>query len=181
MTSADESIISMRVNGNLVQLVERPGEMLSDLLRYRLGLTGTKIGCNESECGACTVLVNGRPVLSCSFPAKRAEGCDVITIEGLAIKGKSMDVKVLHPLQEAFIRYGAVQCGFCIPGQIMTAYGLLKESPDPSEEHIKSALKDTLCRCGGYSAIIQAIQAAATSIRTGNPVESPVIEESHNP
>ncbi|MEJ5313973.1 MAG: molybdopterin cofactor-binding domain-containing protein [Anaerolinea sp.] len=165
------------VNGKEVSLAVRPGEMLADVLRYRLGLTGTKIGCNEAECGACTVLVDGEAVLSCTFPAVKAHGRRVTTIEGLATPGRDPDVKILHPLQQAFVLYGAVQCGFCTPGQIMTAYALLEKNPAASEEEIRHALKDTLCRCGSYSAILQAIQAAGKAILTGQPVQPPEVPE----
>jgi aerobic-type carbon monoxide dehydrogenase small subunit (CoxS/CutS family) len=142
--------ISLIVNGKSYHVAEKPGEMLSDLLRYRLGLTGTKIACNEAECGACTVILDGEPVLSCTYPAVKADGKTILTIEGLtnqfAVTLKQPDSAELHPLQKAFIQHGAVQCGFCIPGQIMTAYALLQRNPDPSEEEIKVALKDTLCR-----------------------------------
>src|SRR5512139_450173 len=119
--------MQIKVNGKEYHCDPLPGEMLSDLLRERFGLTGTKIGCNEAECGACTVLVDGSPVLSCVYPSARADGKQVITVEGLA---RQMDLQArmpegqtgLHPLQQAFIAYGAVQCGFCIPGQLMTAY-----------------------------------------------------------
>ncbi len=173
------------VNGQEVDLPVVPGEMLSDLLRYRLGLTGTKIGCNEMECGACTVLVDGEPVLSCSYPAVRVQGKHVLTIEGLAKTvdwgQKSPSEEALHPLQEAFIKYGALQCGFCTPGQIMTSYALLLRNPEPSDEDIKTALKDTLCRCGAYPAILQAIKAAAKAIKTGTPVEAPQIPPAAKP
>src|SRR5512143_1473626 len=126
------------VNGKIVILDPQPGEMLVDLLRQRLGLTGTKVGCNEAECGACTVLVDGEPVLSCTYPAARALGRQVITVEGLAALTPSVasqDTRVqvgrLHPLQEAFVLHGAVQCGFCIPGQLVAAYALLNRTPDP--------------------------------------------------
>ncbi|WP_054522262.1 molybdopterin-dependent oxidoreductase [Thermanaerothrix daxensis] len=173
------------VNGQEVDLPVVPGEMLSDLLRYRLGLTGTKIGCNEMECGACTVLVDGEPILSCSYPAVRAQGKHVLTIEGLskAVEetAKASTEESLHPLQEAFIKYGALQCGFCTPGQIMTSYALLLRNPEPSDEDIKTALKDTLCRCGAYPAILQAIKAAAKAMRTGSPVEPPAIPPASKP
>ncbi|MGB9897209.1 molybdopterin-dependent oxidoreductase [Thermanaerothrix sp.] len=173
------------VNGQEVDLPVVPGEMLSDLLRYRLGLTGTKIGCNEMECGACTVLVDGEPVLSCSYPAVRVQGKHVLTIEGLAKTmdwgQKSPSEEALHPLQEAFIKYGALQCGFCTPGQIMTSYALLLRKPEPSDEDIKTALKDTLCRCGAYPAILQAIKAAAKAMKTGTPVEAPQIPPAAKP
>lgn len=156
------------------------GEMLSDLLRERLRLTGTKIGCNESECGACTVVIDGEPVLSCSYPAVKAHGKKITTIEGLAkhVGDNGNSYTVLHPLQEAFIDYGAVQCGFCIPGQIMTSYALLEKNSNPEVKDIKYALKDTLCRCAGYPSIIGAIQAASESITSGKPVISPVIQTS---
>ena len=171
------------INGQSVAIEPLPGEMLSDLLRERLGLTGTKIGCNEAECGACTVLVDGQPVLSCVFPAARADGKNILTIEGLAslipqsidaVEGADDRARLtLHPLQEAFIQHGAVQCGFCIPGQIITAYALLQSRPEPSEADIRYALKDTLCRCAGYPTIIRAIQAAAHAVRTGEPLSAP--------
>jgi len=170
--------MELTVNGNQVSLEPLPGEMLSDLLRQRLSLTGTKIGCNESECGACTVLVDGEPVLACTYPSAKAAGRDVLTIEGLAQGAAVSHVEdegfaQLHPLQQAFVLYGAVQCGFCIPGQIMTSYALLKRYPDPSEAQIRHALKDTLCRCAGYPTIIRAIHAAAEADRLGMPVAPP--------
>lgn len=164
--------MKLTVNGDEFTIDSLPGEMLSDLLRERLHLIGTKIGCNESECGACTVLVDGNPVLSCSYPAARAAGRRVTTIEGLALHDASDDVS-LHPLQQAFIDYGAVQCGFCIPGQLVTAYALLQKNPEPSDADIRRALKDTLCRCAGYPTIIAAIQAAAYALRTGQPIPPP--------
>ena len=153
--------ISLTVNGIKHTLESIPGETLSDLLRNRLRLTGTKIGCGEAECGACTVLVDGEPIMSCVYPAERADGKIIVTIEGLATltptplpQGEGQGVREkLHPLQEAFIEHGAVQCGFCIPGQIMTAYALLKRNPNPNSEEIRFALKDTLCRCAGYPTI----------------------------
>ncbi len=155
------------VNGQPVSLEARPDEMLADVLRYRLGLTGTKIGCNESECGACTVLVDGVPVLACNYPAVKAIGCQVRTIEGIGRDGH------LHPVQEAFVHFGAVQCGFCTPGMIMSAIALLARSPEPSEAEIRHALKGNLCRCGSYPAVIRAVQAAARALRTGEPVSMP--------
>ena len=151
----------------------------------RLQLTGTKIGCEESECGTCTVLVDGEPILSCMYPAARANGKKILTIEGLAGNAEAQpDARaagILHPLQQAFITYGAVQCGFCIPGQIMTAYALLASNPNPNREDIRSALKDTLCRCAGYPAIEGAILAAAESMRTGAPIRPPSTVESVRP
>jgi selenium-dependent xanthine dehydrogenase len=164
---SDPVPLSLTVNGVKVHLECGPAEMLADVLRVRLGLTGTKVGCGEAECGACTVLVDDLPVLSCSYPAMKAEGRSVVTIEGLAPEGG------LHPLQEAFRLHGAVQCGFCIPGQIMTAAALLRRNPDPAPHEIREALKDTLCRCAGYPKIESAIRAAAHSLRTGEPVAGP--------
>ena len=143
------------------------GEMLADVLRYRLGLTGTKISCEESECGVCTVLIDGEPILSCNYPALKAQGKKVQTIEGLAQHGD------LHPVQEAFVKHGAVQCGFCTPGQIMTATALLDKNPEPSDKDIEYALNDTLCRCGTYPMIIKAIHAAAEKINHNKPIEYP--------
>jgi selenium-dependent xanthine dehydrogenase len=158
------------VNNQEHSLEIEVSEMLADVLRYRLGLTGTKISCGESECGVCTVLVDGEPILSCNYPALKADGKHVTTIEGLA------EGEVLHPVQEAFIKHGAVQCGFCTPGQIMTAAALLKEKPDPTDKDIEYALNDTLCRCGTYPMITKAIHAAADKINSGKPIEFPTFD-----
>lgn len=170
----------IKVNDRWYELPEVPGEMLAELLRYRLRLTGTKIGCNEAECGACTVLVDGEAVLSCTYPAVKAEGKEVLTIEGLAevnvLEGgisQHLSLEKLHPLQQAFILYGAVQCGFCIPGQIMTSYALLQNNPSPSEADVRQALKDTLCRCGGYPSILRAVLSAARSMQGGEAISLP--------
>ena len=171
--------LTLNVNGQVYTLAPVAGETLSDLLRHRLRLTGTKIACEESECGACTVLVDGEPILSCMYPAERADGKEIVTIEGLAQRVNA-ELK-LHPLQEAFVEHGAVQCGFCIPGQIMTAYALLVRNHNPSQEEIRVALKDTLCRCAGYPTIENAILAAARSLRTGEPVSRPNIPDSIHP
>ncbi len=163
--------ISFTVNGTKHTIDPVPGETLSTLLRERLRLTGTKIGCEEAECGACTVLVDGEPMMSCVYPAERADGKTIVTIEGLA--QRVHEEMKLHPLQEAFVEQGAVQCGFCIPGQIMTAYALIKRNPNPNSDDIRFALKDTLCRCAGYPSIENAIIAAAEALRTGEPVQKP--------
>jgi len=176
MNELELSEIRFEVNGKPVVIAVKPGEMLADLLRERLGLTGTKIGCNEAECGACTVLLDGQPVLSCSYPAVRAHGHQIITVEGLAALARTGEA--LHPLQEAFVAHGAVQCGFCIPGQLMTAYGLLLNNPDPDSATIRHAFKDTLCRCAGYPTIEGAILAAASAMKTGQPVEPPEVSAS---
>lgn len=183
--NADRGSLNLVVNGKSRSLPILAGETLASLLRDRLRLTGTKIGCEESECGTCTVLVDGEPVLSCMYPAARADGKQVLTIEGLSNSmelGEVADpVDALHPLQQAFITYGAVQCGFCIPGQIMTSHALLQHHPNPSSADVRYALKDTLCRCAGYPAIEGAILAASESIRTGRPVRPPEIAESSRP
>lgn len=175
--------LNFTVNGQPAEVEVGENEYLSDVLRYRLGLTGTKIGCNEAECGTCTVLVNGAAVLSCVYPALKAGGTAVLTVEGLAATwnhtngnrgapggAASAASDGLHPLQEAFVRGGAVQCGFCIPGILLMAKALLDENPEPSEHDIKVALKDTYCRCAAYTFITDAIQAAAKTIRTGEPL-----------
>ena len=180
-----------RLNGKPIEIESHPSEMLSDLLRGRLGLTGTKIGCNEAECGTCTVLIDGEPVLACVYPSAKAEGKHITTIEGLvshtplpeaheASVGGELKQE-LHPLQRAFVEYGAVQCGFCIPGQLMTAHALLDGNPEPSEDEIRHALKDTFCRCAGYPTIINAIQSAAHEMRTGERVSTVSISESESP
>ncbi|HET7011689.1 MAG TPA: molybdopterin cofactor-binding domain-containing protein [Anaerolineales bacterium] len=172
MDKVETAELRFEVNGRHLAVRVAANEMLSDVLRERLGLTGTKVGCNEAECGSCTVLLDGEPVLSCTLPAVKVAGRRVRTIEGLALSDR------LHPVQEAFVKYGAVQCGFCIPGQIMTAAALLERNPEPSETDIRVALKDTLCRCGGYPTILRAVQAAAVSLQTGKPVAPPTMETS---
>jgi xanthine dehydrogenase molybdenum-binding subunit len=159
------------VNDVAVDVEPAPGEMLSTLLRERLGLTGTKVGCNEAECGICTVLLDNEPVLSCTLPAPKAANRHVRTIEGVATN------EGLHPLQEAFVVHGAVQCGFCIPGQIMAALPLLEENPNASDEEIRQALKDTLCRCAGYPTIVRAVQAAGAKMDHGAAIEPPKLAE----
>jgi selenium-dependent xanthine dehydrogenase len=171
-----EKQLSLIVNNKQYSLPPIPGETLSALLRQRLHLTGTKIGCGEGVCGACTVLVDGKPILSCVFPAERSDGKTILTIEGLA-RQVNQEMR-LHPLQEAFAKFGAVQCGFCTPGQIMTAYALLKRNPNPTREEIRLALKNRLCRCAGYLSIENAILAAARSLLTGEPITSPPISDS---
>ena len=162
------------LNGKQITVEPQPGEMLVDLLREQLDLTGTKVGCNEAECGSCTVVVDGEAVLACAYPAAKAVGRSVVTIEGLSQPEVETNGRgeQLHPLQQAFIEYGSVQCGFCIPGQIMTSYALLEQDPNPDEETIRHALKDTLCRCAGYPSILNAVKAAGETMRSGKPVGS---------
>jgi len=175
------SRIDLNINGKLYPVEMSPGESLAHVLRERLSLTGTKIGCNEDECGSCTVLVDGDPVLSCNYPAIRANGKRILTIEGLAGLTAENGSQDLHPLQQAFVEYGAVQCGFCIPGQLMTAAALLIKNPNPTSAMIRHELKDTLCRCAGYPTIEAAILAAAKSIRDGTPIEPLAIQISGEP
>ncbi len=166
------STLTFTLNDAPTTVEVRDNETLAEVLRYRLGLTGTKIGCNEAECGACSVLVNGLPIDSCLYPALKAQGASVQTVEGLAPEWRRAtgDPAALHPLQEAFVQGGVPQCGFCIPGVLMTAKGLLDRNPTPSDADVRAALKDTYCRCAGYSFILHAIQAAGERVqaqRTG--------------
>ena len=147
--------LTMTLNGQEVTVEVEPSDLLAYVLRDKLGLTGTKTGCDEGECGACTVILDGQAVDSCLLPAMKADGCEVVTIEGLAKDGE------LDPLQQAFIDRGAVQCGYCTPGLLMSARALLDENPQPSEQEIKDAIAGNLCRCTGYLKIIEAIKEAA--------------------
>lgn len=144
--------IRFKINGKNITLEIKSNELLLDLLRNRLGLKGTKKGCGTGECGACTVLVNGEPVNSCILLAIKVDGKEITTIEDLKKEGS------LSKLQKAFIKYGALQCGFCGPGMLMSAKALLDRNPNPSKEEIKVALSGNLCRCTGYAKIIEAIQ-----------------------
>jgi len=143
--------MQLSVNGQQVQVSVGGSETLLDCLRNQLGLTGTKKGCDQGDCGACTVLVDGTPVNSCLMLAVEADGREITTIEGLAQEDG------LHPLQEAFISHNAVQCGFCTPGMVLSAKALLDENPSPTEEEIRRALAGNLCRCTGYAKIVQAV------------------------
>ena len=151
--------IRLTVNGRHVERETDAQTRLLDLLREDLALTGTKEGCGEGECGACTVLIDGRAVNSCLVLAVQADGKTVLTIEGLA-QGEA-----LHPIQQAFVEQGGVQCGFCTPGFIMSTYALLQENPSPSDEEILTALEGNLCRCTGYTKIVEAVRAAAERLR----------------
>ena len=192
-------ILHITVNGAPHTLDIPPSRFLAEVLRYDLGLTGTKIGCNEAECGACTVIVNGHSVDSCIFPAFKAQGAEVMTIEGVAAawrEQKSLNLSIsqspeierlrdyaieeLHPLQEAFVTHGATQCGFCTPGFIMQSKTLLDRTDHPTDDEIKHCLKDTACRCTGYAAIISSVKAAAEQMRTGH-LPPPVLPEAEAP
>jgi carbon-monoxide dehydrogenase small subunit len=147
--------IQFEVNGKEVLLEVEPDELLIDVLRDHLGLKGTKAGCRAGECGACSVILNGRVVTSCLIPAMKADGGKIHTVEGLENEGK------LHPLQKAFVEAGAIQCGFCTPGMLLSAKNLLDQNPQPTTEEIKVAISGVLCRCTGYQKIIQAIHSAS--------------------
>ena len=147
--------ITVTVNGRREYLTVPSHMTLLQMLREKLALTGTKNGCAAGECGACTVLVDGEPVNSCMMLALEADGCEVITVEGLVEDGQ------LSPLQQAFVDHNAVQCGFCTPGMLASAHALLKRNPHPSEQEIREALVGNLCRCTGYLRIVQAVQSAA--------------------
>jgi aerobic-type carbon monoxide dehydrogenase small subunit (CoxS/CutS family) len=189
--------LHLTVNGAPHTLDVPPGRFLAEVLRYDLGLTGAKIGCNEAECGACTVIVNGRSVDSCIFPAFKAQGAEVLTIEGVAATWQEqkspisnlqsqadgdqrLEIGDLHPLQQAFVTHGATQCGFCTPGFIMQAKTLLDRTDDPSDDEIKHCLKDTYCRCTGYAAIVSSVKAAAEKMRTGH-LPPPVLPAAEAP
>lgn len=148
-------IINIIVNGEPNEVAVNPEQTLLEVLREELGLTGTKKGCNQGECGACTVLVDGKPVSSCLVLAVSVNGKSISTIEGLSRNGH------LHPLQEAFVKLGAIQCGFCTPGMLLAAKYLLENNPLPSEQEIKEAIAGNICRCTGYVKIIEAISAVA--------------------
>jgi carbon-monoxide dehydrogenase small subunit len=152
--------VSMTVNGRTVTRDIEPRTLLVDFLRQHLDLTGTHVGCDTSQCGACVVHLNGQSVKSCTVLALQATGSQVTTIEGLARDGE------LHPMQAAFREHHGLQCGFCTPGMIMSAVDLVKRNPDPSEEEIREWLEGNLCRCTGYHNIVKAISAAAAQMRS---------------
>jgi len=157
MSKPDEKKqLHMTVNGRSVDLSVKPSWTLLYVLREELGLTGTKKGCEQGDCGACTVLLDGLPVNACLVLALQAEGCAVETIEGLGT------AENLHPLQESFLENGAVQCGYCTPGTLMSASALLRDNPSPSLDEIRRGISGNLCRCTGYTKIVKAIQHAAS-------------------
>jgi carbon-monoxide dehydrogenase small subunit len=149
-------ILNFTLNGEPIQVEIEPHLTLLQLLREKLELTGTKEGCGMGECGACTVLLDGKTVNSCIFPAVEAEGKSITTIEGIA-DGKGG----LHPIQKAFVEHGAIQCGFCTPGMVLSVKALLDEVPKPTEEEIRNGIAGNLCRCTGYLQIVQAVKAAS--------------------
>ena len=160
--------ISLTVNGSPRDLEVEPRRLLVQAIREDLGLTGTHVGCDTSQCGACTVHLDGRAVKSCSMLAVQADGAEVTTIEGLAQDGQ------LHPIQNAFWEKHGLQCGFCTPGMIMAAADLLKNDADPSDEEIRHAIEGNFCRCTGYQNIVAAIREAAAVLREGTSAPTPV-------
>jgi carbon-monoxide dehydrogenase small subunit len=156
-----EETIKFQLNGKKTEAMIDPTQTLLWVLRNHFGLTGTKFGCGMGFCGACTVLIDNEPVRSCQLSVGDAAGKNVVTIEGLAINGK------LHPVQEAFVKYDALQCGYCTPGMIMNAAGLLIKNPAPSVQEIKAGMENNLCRCGAHMRIIEAVQAASKEMKGG--------------
>ena len=150
---------SLKINGEVYETDAEPSESLLDVLRENLRLTGAKKGCNEAECGSCTVMLDGRPVVSCLVLIGDARERDIITIEGLPSDGKP------HPIQLQMVNRGGIQCGYCTPGIIMSAYALLQETLNPTDEEIKFAISGNICRCTGYNKIVEAVQAAASDLR----------------
>lgn len=157
-----KEILNFTVNGEVVSLAVEPHWTLLDVLRDQLDLTGAKEGCGMGECGACTVIMNGKTVNSCITPALEAEGADILTIEGLLTEDGR-----LSPIQLAFVEHGGVQCGFCTPGMILSAKSLLDENPDPTEDDVRSGLAGNICRCTGYTQIVEAVLAAARQEQEG--------------
>jgi len=152
--------VKMTVNGRAVEALAEPRTLLIHFLREDLALTGPHIGCETSHCGACTVDMNGRSVKACTVFAVQADGAEITTIEGLADPRSG-----LHPVQQAFVDHGAIQCGFCTPGMILSTKALLDENPDPTDDEIQEALLGNLCRCTGYVQILEAVRAAAAALR----------------
>ncbi len=150
-----KQLIELRVNGEIYEIAVQPWRTLLEVLREDIGLTGAKRGCDEGDCGACTVILDGKPVASCLVLAIEAQGKDILTIEGLAENGQ------LHPLQSVFVEHGAIQCGFCSPGMILSAKALLDKNPKPTEEEVRRGISGNLCRCTGYAKIVEAILAAS--------------------
>ena len=159
-TNYKKTLIELRVNGDLTQVAVFPWRTLNRVLREELNLTGTKLGCGTGDCGACTVLLDGRAVNSCLTLAVEAAGHDILTVEGLAPSGEE-----LHPIQRAFVEHGAIQCGFCTAGMELATADLLRRTPDPTEAEIRAGLSGNLCRCTGYTKIVEAVAAAAKEIR----------------
>jgi carbon-monoxide dehydrogenase small subunit len=158
----EKRVIQLTVNGEEYETVVAPNQTLVEILRDGLNLTGTKEGCGEGACGTCTVLLDGKPVRSCLILAVEVQGREITTIEGLAPMGE------LHPVQKAFVEYGAIQCGFCAPGMILTTKALLDENPSPTEQEARQAISGNVCRCTGYTKIVEAALKAAEMIQGGS-------------
>ncbi|MRR35384.1 (2Fe-2S)-binding protein [bacterium] len=156
-----KKLINLNVNGTEYELAVAPNRTLTQALRDDLGLFGTKEGCGVGDCGACTVIMDGKPVNSCLVLAVQADGSEITTIEGVA------GAEGLHPVQQAFVELGAIQCGFCTPGMILSAKSLLDSRPEPTEREIREALSGNLCRCTGYQKIVEAVQEAAKTLKRG--------------
>jgi len=156
-----KKLINLNVNGTEYELAVAPNRTLTQALRDDLGLFGTKEGCGVGDCGACTVIMDGKPVNSCLVLAVQADGSEITTIEGVA------GAEGLHPVQQAFVELGAIQCGFCTPGMILSAKSLLDAQPEPTEREIREALSGNLCRCTGYQKIVEAVQEAAKTLKRG--------------
>ena len=152
--------ITLHINGDKYAIAVEPWRTLSEVLREDLNLIGTKIGCETGDCGACTVLINGKSVTSCLSLAIESDGKEITTIEGLSTQGDA-----LHPIQEAFVEQGAIQCGYCTPGMILSAKYLLDRVPEPTESQIRQALSGNLCRCTGYNLIVKAVMAASKKMK----------------
>jgi aerobic carbon-monoxide dehydrogenase small subunit len=157
-----KQVIAVTINSEAHELAVEPYRSLLDVLRNEAGLTGTKKGCDVGDCGACTVIMNGKPLNACLVLAPEAQGCDIVTIEGIQPAPDR-----LHPLQENMMKYGGSQCGFCTPGIIVMAKALLDENPNPTEEEIRFGLAGNICRCTGYTKIIEAIKATAKALSAG--------------
>jgi carbon-monoxide dehydrogenase small subunit len=154
----DKRAVRLRVNGEEYDVLVTPNETLDEVLREKLELTGTKVGCGEGACGTCTVLLDGKPVRSCLTLAVEVQDREIVTIEGLARDGE------LHPVQRAFVERGAIQCGFCSPAMILTSKALLDQNPQPTEEEVRRALSGVVCRCTGYAKIVEAVLAACGEV-----------------
>ena len=161
-----KQIIQLYVNDHLYDVIISPRDILVDILRKRMGFTGTKKGCGHGDCGTCTVLIDGKAVLACLTLAIACQGKKILTIEGLEKNGS------LHPIQQAFVDHGAIQCGFCTPGMILSAKALLDQSPTPDKEEISRGLSGNLCRCTGYKKIVEAVEAAAETMKAGEGSKS---------
>lgn len=154
-----KKLITLFVNKKAYEIAVAPNRTLTQVLREDLDLIGTKEGCGLGDCGACTVILDGRPVNSCLILAVQADGSQITTIEGIA------DGKTLHPVQQAFVEHGAIQCGFCTPGMVLSAKSLLDNNPEPSEHEIREALSGNLCRCTGYQKIVEAVKSASETMK----------------